>query len=186
MADYSTQIKLVIEAQNKATTELSKLGIEMGKLKDKTDKSGLSLGSMIGALGGAAAIYGVLKTGIIDSIKAFDESEKVMAQTEAVITSTKGAAGLTAKAIGNLASKYQLLSTYSDEVIQGSENILLTFTNISKNVFPEATQAVLDMATAMGQDLKDTAIQVGKALQDPILGVTALRRVGVNFNDTRS
>jgi hypothetical protein len=39
------------------------------------------------------------------------------------------------------------------------------------------------MSTALGTDLKSASIQVGKALQDPILGITALRRVGVNFNE---
>jgi hypothetical protein len=39
------------------------------------------------------------------------------------------------------------------------------------------------MSQALGQDLKSSAIQLGKALQDPIEGVTALRRVGVNFTD---
>ena len=38
---------------------------------------------------------------------------------------------------------------------------------------------------SLGQDVKSSAIQLGKALQDPILGVTALRRVGVNFSDAQ-
>lgn len=42
------------------------------------------------------------------------------------------------------------------------------------------------MSVALGQDMKSSAIQVGKALQDPILGLTALRRVGVNFNEQQS
>ena len=37
------------------------------------------------------------------------------------------------------------------------------------------------MSVALGQDLKSSAIQVGKALQDPEKGITALRRVGVAF-----
>ena len=56
---------------------------------------------------------------------------------------------------------------------------------IGKDIFPEATKTMLDMSTALGQDLKSSAIQLGKALQDPILGITALRRVGVNFNNAQ-
>jgi hypothetical protein len=59
----------------------------------------------------------------------------------------------------------------------------LTFTNIGADVFPQATETILNMADAMGTDLKTQAIQVGKALNDPILGVTALRRVGVQLSD---
>jgi hypothetical protein len=77
----------------------------------------------------------------------------------------------------------QKSTTYADEVTQSGINLLLTFTNIGKNVLPDATQALLDMSTAMGQDVKQTAIQLGKALNDPILGATALRRVGVQLNE---
>jgi hypothetical protein len=48
-------------------------------------------------------------------------------------------------------------------------------------IFDQATQIVVDMSTALGQDLKSSSIQVGKALNDPIKGVTALQRVGVSF-----
>src|SRR5258708_35844933 len=34
----------------------------------------------------------------------------------------------------------------------------------------------------MGQDLKSSAIQVGKALGDPTTGMTALQRIGVTFS----
>lgn len=78
------------------------------------------------------------------------------------------------------------MTTYSDEQILSAENLLLTFTKINKDIFPDTTKIVLDMSTALGQDLKSSAIQVGKALQDPILGVTALRRVGVNFSEAQA
>jgi hypothetical protein len=162
MAEQKLQI--VIDAQNNAQSQFSKLG---------------------NTLVGLGLSYGILKKGIIDSITAFDESEKVMAQTNAVLASTKGVAGMSASAVSELAKSIQMMSTFDDEAVQGAENLLLTFTSIGKDVFPQATQAVVDMSQAMGQDLKSTSIQVGKALQDPILGVTALRRVGVNFNSTQ-
>ena len=40
---------------------------------------------------------------------------------------------------------------------------------------------MLDMSVALGQDATQSAIQLGKALNDPVKGVTALRRVGVSF-----
>ena len=59
---------------------------------------------------------------------------------------------------------------------------MLTFTKVGKDVFPDAIETVLNMSEAMGQDLQQGVIQVGKALNDPILGVTALRRVGVQLS----
>jgi len=107
------------------------------------------------------------------------------AQLEAVLKSTGEAAGVTAEMANDLASELSRLTTYEDDAVLQAENMLLTFTKIGKDVFPDATKIVLDMSTALGQDLKSSAIQVGKALNDPILGVTALRRVGVNFSDAQ-
>jgi phage-related protein len=72
---------------------------------------------------------------------------------------------------------------FDDEAILGGESMLLTFTNIGKEVFPEATKTILDMSQALGQDLQSSAMQLGKALNDPVQGITALRRVGVAFTD---
>lgn len=132
----------------------------------------------IGLLGAATAItaFGV------SSVRSFMESENAITQTNAVLKSTKGIAGVTAEAINELSDALQKTTKFSDEEVRSAQNLLLTFTAIGKDIFPEATKTVLDMSTALGQDLKSSSIQLGKALQDPILGVTALRRVGVNFS----
>ena len=77
------------------------------------------------------------------------------------------------------ASQLQRLTGIGDETILAMQGILLTFTQIRGQVFKDATQVILDVSVAMGQDLQQTAIQVGKALNDPILGVSALSRVGI-------
>jgi len=77
----------------------------------------------------------------------------------------------------------QSVTNFGDEATIAGQNILLTFTQIGRDVFPQATQTMLDMSTAMDQGLKETAIQLGKALNDPIQGVTALRRVGVQLTE---
>ncbi len=108
--------------------------------------------------------------------------EKAVKSIEAVIKSTGGVAGVTSKAAQELAASLQKVTTFGDEAILPAEALLLTFTKIGKDVFPDATKIVLDMSEALGQDLKSSAVQVGKALNDPILGVSALRRVGVSFS----
>ncbi len=71
---------------------------------------------------------------------------------------------------------------FSDEAIGSVQAMLLTFTNVKGSVMTDATKTVLDMSQALGQDTKSSAIQLGKALNDPIVGITALQRVGVTFN----
>lgn len=133
------------------------------------------------AAGGIALLASQVALGLDSLVKL----ESQTAQTNAVIKSTKGVAGITAQAVGTLAEKYESLNaTIGDEVIRSTENMLLTFTNVRTKAFEPALAAILDMNQAMGggeAGLQATAIRVGKALNDPIKGITALSRVGVKF-----
>lgn len=118
-----------------------------------------------------------------EGIDAFNKQQSAEKQLETVLKSTGQAAGLTANEIKNMASSLQELTTFGDEAILQGQNLLLTFTNIGKDVFPAATETILDMSQALGQDLKSSAVQLGKALNDPTVGITALSRVGVSFTE---
>lgn len=139
-----------------------------------------SAGAIIGGIG---LVVGQLK----DMVTSGAEANRVTAQTDAVLKSTHGAAGMTAAAVDALSNKYMNLTGIDDDVVKSTENMLLTFTNIGSKggVFDQATKTALDMSVALGQDTKSSAIQLGKALNDPINGITALQRVGVTFNDTQ-
>jgi Transglycosylase SLT domain len=140
------------------------------------------------AFAGAAVVAGIRKV-----VAAGRESQAVARQTAAVIKSTGGAAGLTAKQFGDLANAISKKVGVDDEVIQSGENILATFTGVrnevgkGNDIFNQATMAAVDMAAAMNHGevtadgLQTANIQLGKALNDPIKGMGALRRVGVAF-----
>ena len=81
------------------------------------------------------------------------------------------------------ASAFQDASTFGDEDILNYQSVLLTFGNVTGDVFTDATQLGLDMSAKLGTDLQSTAIQLGKALNDPVTGMTALTRSGVSFSD---
>ena len=135
----------------------------------------------------AGVAIGVLAAGAAVSFKAWEESEKVAAQTGAVIKSTGGAANVTAQEVAALSESLKEKTAIDDEVIQSGQNMLLTFKNIrneagaGNDVFNQATKTLIDMSTALGTDPKQAAIQLGKALNDPVEGLTALTRVGVTF-----
>lgn len=146
---------------------------DFGSMMDLSKQVGTAF-TFIG--GAAVAGFGL-------AVKAAADSEDAQAQLNAVLTSTQGVAGMTADACQQLADGLSKVSTFDDEAILGGESLLLTFTNIGKDAFPLATQTMLDMSQAMGQDLKSSAIQLGKALNDPTQGLTALTRVGVTFTE---
>ena len=140
--------------------------------------------------GGAAAAAQAIGTGLVMALKTgvseMQEQEKVSAQTSAALKSTGNAAGVTKAHIESLAGSLQAQTGTQDDAIQSSENLLLTFNKISNKgpdkMFDRATKAALDLSVAFHKDLNGSSVMVGKALQDPIKGVSALSRVGVSFS----
>jgi tetratricopeptide (TPR) repeat protein len=71
--------------------------------------------------------------------------------------------------------------------IQLTQAKLLTFKNLAATAdevggaFDRATKAAIDMGAAGFGDAASNAVQLGKALQDPIRGITALNRSGITF-----
>jgi len=125
---------------------------------------------------GAGAFAGLAYA--VKEANAAAESEAKLAN---VLRATKNAAGLTKDELLKMASAFQKTTTFSDEMINEASSMLLTFTGIKKDAFEPAMQAALDMSVAFNQDLKSSIIQIGKALNDPARGFTALRRIGVSF-----
>ncbi len=147
------------------------------------------IGKNIGGLiAGGLAIAGVgLSIGAIFKT-GFDEASNAsagIAQLAAGIKSTGNAADVSVKGMTDLASSIQDMSGQTDDGIVKAEQLLLTFTNIRNSgpnkIFDQATQAAADMAAKMGGDASQNAILLGKALNDPVKGLTALQRVGVSF-----
>jgi hypothetical protein len=118
------------------------------------------------------------------------DAQKVMAQTEAIIKATGGAANITASQVEALSSKLSMQIGVDDELIQSSANLLLTFKQVQNQI--GANNQIFDRAVIAAQDLGNVfgsssaaAIQLGKALSDPEKGITALRRAGINFTDAQ-
>ncbi len=149
-----------------------------------------SLGT-IGTIGVAAATVAATGVALFSCARAAEEVNKVTAQTVAVIKSTGGVANVSKEHVEKLGSQLRDLSGVDDEVVKSGENLLLTFRQIhnevgkGNDIFDQATRASLDMSVAMKKDLRDSALKVGKALNDPIKGLTALRRYGVMFTDSQ-
>jgi len=106
---------------------------------------------------------------------------------EAILRATGHAAGYSARQLKSMASELQGLTTFGDEDILQAQSILATFKDIKGKIFKEVTGLVLDVSSTLGQtDLTATATMLGKAFNDPILGLTAMRRVGIAFTQSET
>lgn len=168
------KFEIVVDLIDKVTPGLGLIG--KGLL-------GLGGGLITGGIAATGVAVSGLTAGLGLAVSEAMEAEENLAQLNAVIASTGGAAGVSAEMATDLADSLSLVSRYSDDAIIEGENMLLTFTNLSQDVFPDVTQTMVDMSTALGQDLTASAMQLGKALQNPVDGAAALKRVGVNVTD---
>lgn len=167
------------------------LDAQVGGDLDKSGKtSGRRWGNALKA--GAIAVAGgaALATRFLgDAIGEAREAQKVGALTNSVIKATGGAAKVSAKQVGDLAGAISRKTGIDDETIQSGQNMILTFKNIrneagkGNDIFNQTSRTLVDMSAAMGTEPKQAAIQLGKALNDPIKGVSALSRVGVTFTE---
>lgn len=142
-----------------------------------------SLSSVSGLLTGIGVGLAAFKLAEFahEANEAWDKMEFSMSQVKAGLESTQGAAGLTFDELKKGAEETSHSIKFTQSEILGLQSVLLTFPAVTKETFGEATAIIADMSTRLGTDLKSSAIQVGKALQDPEHGITALRKAGVNF-----
>lgn len=148
-------------------------------------RASLATSALKGFLGGLAAYVSVAGfTRLLGrSLELFREQEKVVAQLNAGLRATGGVVGFTSKELQQMASDLQSVTTFGDEAIIKTQQLLLTFPKIRGDVFKEAIVASMNLSEVLGTNLKDSALQVAKALQDPVLGLTALSRSGTTFTE---
>lgn len=138
--------------------------------------SGLSAGAALATLG--------LSMSISEAIQGYDDMSRVAAKVEAAVKSTGGAAGFTADQLFDMADAIERSTRFDgDNVLDGVTAQLLTFDKVQGDVFKRAQMTALDMSTVLNTDVKGSAIMLGKALNDPVRGLTALRKVGVSFTE---
>jgi hypothetical protein len=158
-------------------------------LKQATTKGQTDLLDGLNKLGRQAAFgFGLgfagfkLESAFKSTVDEARQAEKATALTQAVLRSTGGAAGVSAKQVDDLANSLSKVAGVDDEVISNGERVLLTFLKIRNvgpdKIFDDATKAAVDMSAALGTDLQSSIIAIGKALNEPSTGALALSRNG--------
>lgn len=147
----------------------------------KTLMAGVFGGSLLTQ--GFNALSGTMKGAILDA----QEYERVLKDTQAVIQTTGNVAGISVEGVKELASELEKTGVADENLIIKSQNLIATFTNVrnvvgeGNDIFNQATKSALDMSARFGGDVTQSAVRLGKALNDPIKGVSALSRIGVQF-----
>jgi len=135
------------------------------------------------AAAGAAITAGVVAA-LKGSVSAAAEAERSVARLNAVWLATGGTAGLSRAQLGDLAEGMAIETRFDDETIRDAMALLMTFRTVSHDTFTETMRIAASLAEVTGNDLRGAVLQLGRALEDPVEGLTALRRSGVSFTET--
>jgi hypothetical protein len=146
-----------------------------------------AIGSILGRVSGTMLLFTAISAGVALGIKkmisAVSNAERQFGKLEAILKATGGAAGLTLVEIEDLAQKIGIETLASVQGVRDAAGIMLTFKSITGDTFKSALSLAQDLAEVGFGDLKTASTQLGKALEDPIVGLGALKRVGVSFSD---
>ena len=171
-------VDIVINGEDKTQKAITSAKGGIGKLTKAVKGYGVEIAAV------AAAVYGAVK--IVKSLTdAYNRQEEANAKLNSALKATHRYTPQVEASMRAYAKQMQATTKYGDEMIESAQGIMATFTQISNDTFPSAMDAAADMSTMFGQDLQQSVIQLGTALNDPIAGVGRLKRIGISFTDTQ-
>ena len=187
--------KLTIKIQSEVSQALS--GIESVKKKlEALEKASEAVSSSIEKYGRLASsvssIFNTVKAPINAvvnafkaAIEAYSVQEKAETRLATTLKATQNAIGMSANELYELASSFQNVTTYGDEAIIEIEKLFVSSGKISRDAMPQAVEATLDMAAAMGEDLTSSAKRLAKALADPKSNLDSLKDANIQLSDAQ-
>ena len=160
----------------------SQLSPGLSQAQSKLDGFSSNVTKIGGLLAGAFSVVAVERF-VSTAMNAYEDSARAQAKITQAIKSTGGAANLSLKELTDTASEFQKSTLFEDDTILNDVSAqLLSFTNIAGTNFLRAQEAAMNLSTVLDGDLKSASIQLGKALNDPVKGLTALSRSGIQFS----
>ena len=160
MADQKVNIKVTTQGATKAKQE-------MGGLSNSISKMGKAVGIATTAYFGARGLI----SGLSSVITLAGEQEQAEKRLETAL-------GRTSQSLLNQATALQKMTTFGDEAIIGVQASIGAFVK-SEEQIKKATEATLDIAVAMGMDLKSAGDLVAKTLGS---STNAMSRYGIEVS----
>lgn len=179
--DFSIKTKITLDTKN------YEAGIK--KAESATQKFSSSLSGVTKLLKSTFAIAGIsVGTKAIvnfgkEAVKSAESANRTLNILNNTLKVTGASAWTTSEDLVKMSEEIAYSTNYTVGEIQDMQSVLLGFKNITGDTFREASDAITDMATVMGIDLKSAVQTVGKALDDPIKGLDSLRRQGFAFTE---
>jgi phage-related protein len=183
------------ELKVRYTADTSGIKKGVSDVEKETSKLGSSLGTKFKSVGASMAEAGKKATlGLtlpivgagIAAFKMADDYGDAAATVQQHIK-TMGVAGTVSfKGLSDAARQFSMQTGIAQTELLGASGKLVTFANVAKRgtgFINETTQAAADLSASGFGSVSSASVMLGKALYNPLKGMTALTRVGVSFSD---
>ena len=155
----------------------------LGPVAGRLNAIGAITGRVSGKLLAFLAVGTLVAVALGKFVKAGARAESQFLKLNAILKATGNAAGQTATDIEVLAESIGKNTLASVQGARDAAGVLLTFKSISGETFGEVLRLSQDLAAVGFGSIQTAAIQLGKALEEPEIGLSSLRRVGVSFTE---
>ena len=156
--------------------DASKYERTMASVTSIAKKSGKNIAAAFVVAGAAAAAAAA------SGLKSYIELDRKLRRTEAIIRATGNAAKLSSRELLDFANQLDLATLGNRDQILGAINAMQTFRSVTGDTFKRSIEIAQDLSEVLGTDVRSSAVMLGKALEDPVAGINAMRRVGVSFS----
>ncbi|WP_316978052.1 phage tail tape measure C-terminal domain-containing protein [Shumkonia mesophila] len=163
-------------------------GRSMKGVRDQVRETSPAMAEMTGQVKRLVAAwlsFETVKFVIAGVVRETTNAEKISARLDAVLKATGQSAGYTREQLDRLADAMARTTLFDDDTARQGIAVMSTFRSVQGEAFREAIELSADLAALMGGDLQSAILQVGKALEEPVEGITALRRSGISFSQSQ-
>jgi len=164
------------------------IGTDQGELDQGLSEAQQKVKSALEGVAKAAATaigvgLGLVAAGLGLAVKEAMGAQEALLQLDIALNALGTNAAVGKDALLGYASALQETTRFSDEAVMAAEAILLRFTSIGTEAFPQVLDASADLATGLGIDLSQAAQMLGRAMEDPDLAARSLRQANIMLSD---
>ena len=180
---------LILGNAKSAVKSLGETGAAAQDLGSKISAFGKKAAVGFAAASAGAAAVGFAATKLVQGAEFAKQADDRLAAVAKSMNLFGAETAVVTDRLQKLADAQEFELGVTAETIKATQAKLMTFKNIGQEAdvvggaFDRATTAAIDLSAAGFGAAETNAVQLGKALQDPIKGITALARSGVTFTD---
>jgi len=175
-------IRAKVDGQSQITGLQGKLQ-QLGTTADKTGGKFAKFNGLVRGLGGAIAAVGLTRIlGNAAEVAAGFEKETLLLKQG---LENIGAGTNELERLQGVADQLGKATLFNEEDFRQGFGLLTSFGNIATENYERVAIAAANVAQVSGTDVSSSFMQLAKALNDPVKGLSALSRSGIQFTESQ-